>query len=92
MVTIGIDEVGRGCWAGPVVAGAVILKQPIVGLKDSKLLTKKQRETLTEQIKAKAVAIGLGWVEPCPNKECGSAEKWMAISVRRLAIRFPMRT
>ena len=36
MITVGIDEVGRGCWAGPVVAGAVILDKPIEGLKDSK--------------------------------------------------------
>ncbi len=64
MITVGIDEVGRGCWAGPVVAGAVILKAPITGLKDSKLLTKKQRESLTEQIKSQALAIGIGWVEP----------------------------
>ena len=34
--TVGIDEVGRGCWAGPVVAAAVVLHHPIAGLKDSK--------------------------------------------------------
>ena len=64
MVTVGIDEVGRGCWAGPVVAGAVILSVPIKGLTDSKLLTKKQRELLNVEICTKAAAIGLGWVEP----------------------------
>lgn len=58
---VGIDEVGRGCWAGPVTAGAVMLRQPITGLKDSKQLTKQQRERLDLQIRAEAVAFGLGW-------------------------------
>lgn len=64
MMTVGIDEVGRGCWAGPVVAGAVILSGPIDGLKDSKKLTKLQRERLAAEIQVQAVAVGLGWVEP----------------------------
>ena len=61
---MGIDEVGRGCWAGPLVAGAVILEKSIVGLKDSKKLSKQQRDKLAAQIQIEAVAIGLGWVEP----------------------------
>jgi ribonuclease HII len=64
VITVGIDEVGRGCWAGPVVAGAVILAVPIVGLKDSKLLSKTQREKLTAEIEVSAAAFGLGWVQP----------------------------
>jgi ribonuclease HII len=63
MLIVGIDEVGRGCWAGPVVAGAVILRDPIEGLKDSKLLSKKQREKLTVQIQSEALAIGIGWID-----------------------------
>lgn len=63
MITVGMDEVGRGCWAGPLVAGAVVLRSPIDGLKDSKQLTKNQRETLSHQIYKEALAIGLGWVE-----------------------------
>jgi ribonuclease HII len=62
-MVIGIDEVGRGCWAGPLVAAAVSLRQPIPGLKDSKQLTKLQRKKLSEQIKASAL-YGLGWVYP----------------------------
>lgn len=73
MQTVGLDEVGRGCWAGPVVAGAVILKQPIKGLKDSKKLTKEQRETLAVEIREKAV-IGLGWVTPKEVDELGLTE------------------
>jgi ribonuclease HII len=62
MVIVGIDEVGRGCWAGPLVAGAVILGESISKLTDSKLLSKKQREDLDKQIRATALSIGLGWV------------------------------
>lgn len=60
---VGIDEVGRGAWAGPMVVGAVLLGDAdIPGLTDSKKLTKKQRERLDIEIRQKAVAIGLGWV------------------------------
>jgi ribonuclease HII len=64
MIIVGIDEVGRGCWAGPLVAGAVILREPILGLKDSKKLTRLRREVLAEQIEDEALAVGLGWVWP----------------------------
>jgi len=43
----GVDEVGRGCLAGPVIAAAVILRKNIPGLKDSKKLSKKKREELS---------------------------------------------
>ncbi len=61
MITLGVDEVGRGCWAGPLVAGAVILRKPIIGLRDSKLLSKLQRQKFAAIIQAEA-AFGLGWV------------------------------
>ena len=61
---VGIDEVGRGSWAGPLVAGAVILRRPIDGLRDSKKLTKLQRQKYSEIIHSYAPAIGLGWVTP----------------------------
>ena len=60
---VGIDEVGRGCWAGPVMAGAVILRRPIAGLRDSKQLTRLAREHLDAQIRLQAVAFGLGKAE-----------------------------
>lgn len=61
---VGVDEVGRGSWAGPllVVAAAPIAKLP-EGLKDSKLLTKNQRHALFEQIKT-SCKLGEGWVQP----------------------------
>jgi ribonuclease HII len=64
MRVIGMDEVGRGCWAGPLVAAAVLLDAPIPGLKDSKKLSKLQRETLAIRIENDALAIGIGWVWP----------------------------
>ncbi len=58
----GIDEVGRGPLAGPVVAGAVILPKNcrILYVNDSKKLTAKQREELSEEIMDKAVSYGIG--------------------------------
>lgn len=52
----GVDEAGRGPWAGPVTAGAVILdpRQPITGLTDSKKLSEKRRFVLESTIKANA--------------------------------------
>ncbi len=61
MKIVGIDEVGRGSWAGPLVIGAVILNKPIVGLKDSKLLTKTERLILYKKI-IKANYYSTGWV------------------------------
>lgn len=71
MVTVGIDEVGRGCWAGPLVAGAVVLASPIVGLRDSKKLTAKRRQALAAEIGLTAEAYALGWVEPVEIDELG---------------------
>ncbi len=58
----GIDEVGRGPFAGPVVAGAVILPkdEEILYLNDSKKLSEKKREELYDIIMDKAVAVGFG--------------------------------
>ena len=63
----GVDEVGRGAWAGPVVAAAVIFPPEVKipqGLRDSKLLTPKRREELNEKIKEIALGFAVG--------ECGS--------------------
>ncbi len=62
----GIDEVGRGCLAGPVVAGAVILPSDWTpaGLRDSKLLKPEERERLDAEIRANAVAWAIAAVEP----------------------------
>jgi len=59
----GVDEAGRGPWAGPVSAGAVILDADDLpaGIDDSKVLTAERRETLEIEIKARAVAWGVGF-------------------------------
>jgi len=63
---VGVDEVGRGCWAGPLVVAAVILPRRIRGLKDSKLLSKARREALAKLIYARALAVGIAWI-PAPE-------------------------
>ena len=63
----GVDEVGRGALAGPVVAAAVILDptRPFPeGLDDSKKLTAKQRERIADEVLQTAVAYAVGQVEP----------------------------
>jgi len=67
----GLDEAGRGAWAGPVCAAAVVLpldRQDLTvlldGVRDSKLLTAHRREALLPVIRDVAVAVGVGWAEP----------------------------
>ncbi len=62
----GIDEVGRGPLAGPVVAGAVILPKDcdILYINDSKQLSEKKREELYDIIMEKAIACGIGYATP----------------------------
>lgn len=61
-LTAGIDEVGRGCLAGPVYAAAVILppRHGIIGLADSKALSAGQREALVPKIRQRAMAWAIG--------------------------------
>jgi ribonuclease HII len=65
-IEVGLDEVGRGCLAGPVVSAAVILPKdfdfPIV--KDSKKLSEKKRKEAFELIKEKALAYSISFVPP----------------------------
>jgi len=60
LLLAGVDEAGRGCWAGPVVAAAVILPAGWCpeGLNDSKKLTARQREAYCDQIQASALSWG----------------------------------
>ena len=62
----GVDEVGRGPLAGPVVAAAVILPKDcdILYINDSKKLSEKKREMLYDEIMEKAEAVGIGIVSP----------------------------
>ncbi|NJN66707.1 MAG: ribonuclease HII [Chloroflexaceae bacterium] len=67
----GIDEAGRGCWAGPVVAAAVVFSPTILarpealaGIDDSKALTRRQRERAYAQVYRLAEGVGVGVVPP----------------------------
>ena len=83
---VGIDEVGRGAWAGPLVVGAVLLGgAQIDGLTDSKKLTKRQRIALDKEIRQKATAIGLGWVSAKHIDQIGLSEALKLASRRALA-------
>ena len=60
---VGIDEVGRGAWAGPLCIAAVALGDASIdGLTDSKKLSEKRRTSLNLEIKRKAALVGIGWV------------------------------
>lgn len=82
---VGVDEVGRGCWAGPLLVGAVALAgHEIEGLTDSKKLTAKRREELAREIRIHAAAIGLGWVSPRLIDEYGLS--WALRAATRMAV------
>lgn len=88
----GIDEVGRGPLAGPVVAGAVILPEDceIFYLNDSKKLSEKKRELLYDEIMEKAIAVGIGAVSPERIDEINILQatyEAMRIAISRLSVR-----
>jgi ribonuclease HII len=67
----GIDEAGRGAWAGPVVAAAVVLPSSVAtlpetlrGVRDSKVMTARQRAVWAERIRDVALAVGVGEMPP----------------------------
>ena len=79
---IGIDEVGRGCWAGPLLVVAARANGTLPeGLSDSKLLGKKTREQLVPEI-LQTCSLGEGWVQPEEIDEHGLAQA-MRLGVSR---------
>ena len=86
MAILGIDEVGRGPLAGPLVVGAVILPSGeaewVLELRDSKKLSAKKREKLSTIILKEAVATGLGWVFPAELDKVGISEA-LRLATRR---------
>ena len=88
----GIDEVGRGPLAGPVVAGAVILPRDteILYLNDSKKLSEKKREALYDEIMEKAVAVGIGMTSPARIDEINILQatyEAMRMAIDKLQVR-----
>ena len=101
MAILGIDEVGRGPWAGPLVIGAVVLKprydenENLVeseqwqdALTDSKKLTVRKREKLSPIILENAVATGLGWVSARKLDEIGLSRA-LKLATRRAVSNIP---
>ncbi len=87
----GIDEVGRGPLAGPVVACAVILPpdEEILYINDSKKLSEKKREPLYDEIMEKAVAVGIGMESPAVIDEVNILQatyKAMRTAIKNLSV------
>ena len=88
----GLDEAGRGAWAGPVCAAAVVLplERPdlvdnLDGVRDSKELTPADREALLVLIQESALAIGVGWGSPARIDRCGIVPATRHAMARALA-------
>ena len=94
LLLAGLDEAGRGSWAGPVVAGAVVLplgndrlEQALDGVCDSKALKPLERERLYDVIQTEALAVGVGMVPPNQIDELGivpATKEAMALAIARL--------
>ena len=87
----GVDESGRGCLAGPVVAAAVVLPSGIriPNLRDSKELTASQRDALFEEIQARSISVGFGLVGPQEIDRINifqASLKAMRVAVERLVV------
>ena len=85
----GVDEAGRGAWAGPVCAAAVVLPLELPGLpgllagvRDSKQLSPRRREALLPRIVAAAVGVGVGWATPAEVDELGIVRATQRAMVR----------
>jgi ribonuclease HII len=91
-VVVGIDEVGRGAWAGPLMVGAAVLPRDkrVLGVRDSKLLTEAERERLFDRVASWCVtwAVGAASQEECdelgmaPAQRLATRRALEALSVR----------
>ena len=84
---MGIDEVGRGAWAGPLMVGAVVLPRDrrVNGIRDSKLLTEIERERLFARIATWCVAWGVGSASQAECDELGMSAAQRLAAQRALA-------
>ncbi|RIH84740.1 Ribonuclease HII [Meiothermus luteus] len=86
----GVDEAGRGAWAGPVVAAAVILPGPgPYPFADSKTLSPARRESLEALIQQTALAFGIGWAEAAEVDQVGILRATHRAALRALAELLP---
>ena len=81
-VVVGIDEVGRGAWAGPLTLGAVVIpkEKRLTKVRDSKVLTEREREIMFERITGWAVAwsVGHAWPDECDELGMSEAQRLAA--------------
>src|SRR3954453_8522585 len=81
-MVVGIDEVGRGAWAGPLMVGAAVLPRGrrVNGVRDSKLLTEPERERLFERVArwCEAWAVGVATREECDGLGMAPAQRLAA--------------
>lgn len=92
---IGVDEVGRGSWAGPVCVAAVAWPDdaPIKGLADSKQLIAAKRVTMAKIIRDHAVSIGVGWVPAWEIDKVGltrALQKAARSAVKQISVTAPI--
>lgn len=88
---IGVDEVGRGCLAGPLLVVAARATQDLPdGLKDSKLLTKRQRQNFYKHL-VKACSYGEGWVTAAEINKIGLARA-LKLGVKRALVNLGVRS
>lgn len=93
----GLDEVGRGCWAGPLVAAAVVLPveelalcpELLAGVDDSKRLSAGRRQALAGRIYEVALGVGIGEVSPALVDALGILRA-TALAMRRALARLPL--
>ena len=86
-IVVGIDEVGRGALAGPLMVAAVALpdEPQVVGIDDSKKLSPKRREALAAQIREVALGVGICHIPPDEIDACGMAASLRVCMGRALA-------
>ncbi|RKE21521.1 ribonuclease HII [Streptomyces sp. TLI_171] len=85
-LVVGLDEVGRGAWAGPVMVGAAVtgLRRPPEGLTDSKLLTERRRDALAPVLEEWVTAYALGAASPQECDDLGMTAALRLAAVRAL--------
>jgi ribonuclease HII len=85
-VVVGIDEVGRGAWAGPVTVAAVVpAPEHLSGVRDSKQLLRPEREKAAAKVRTWALAVGVGHASYLECDELGMTAALRAAAMRALA-------
>ncbi len=85
-IVVGIDEVGRGSWAGPVTVAAVVpAPEHLAGVRDSKAITRAKRPAVVADVRAWAQAIGVGHASASECDEWGMTEALRIAAMRALA-------